>query len=417
MSSLKFPMLSLYKVYLINLNGTLRVLTLAGERHLPDECPGISYGKILKKKLISLEQRGVKLPRDIYYERGHSNRDYFDDKKTAPIASTIYNFRQDIFENKKLFPYINFINIDNRSSLDNIFTVTSSVIKSLLSKTNFIFNYKNLLFLNKLNSFKELEIIFDCFFDIDGIIKHLQKIEDGGEQTYAQKYPNLVDIFEIEKWIYNNCVTVENSDIFLKSVSELRELKNKYSEEMYKSICLSLEETRNYMKRKYKSYRFLDSPSETIQWLHKYRQFCLSIYARNPKLRERPEIKKVVENYSVFNIELLDVLKQINVITEIEYNTYEEKLMLLGNSFILISEFLFEFEFIIKFLNSDTRFVNLVAGSTHVKGISYFLERLKINANLTDKEIREKVSKRINYKTEKLDDCAYNNIDEITELF
>lgn len=101
-----------------------------------------------------------------------------------------------------------------------------------------------------------------------------------------------------------------------------------------------------------------------------------------------------------------------------EYDIYKRKLNLIGFSFIYISEFILEFEFIIKFLNSDTRFINLVAGSAHTEGVIYFLKRLKFNSNLTDEKLKVKVSKRVNHEKEKLEnDCIYNNIDEITELF
>lgn len=85
-------------------------------------------------------------------------------EEATPISSTVYHFydHQNQYKNN-----IKLQSIEQRN-FENIFSIFSTFYFFVSSSDNLIFRIEKLRFLSQLNSWKELKIIFDCFFDEKG---------------------------------------------------------------------------------------------------------------------------------------------------------------------------------------------------------------------------------------------------------
>ncbi len=155
------PNLLTYRVFSTNLIKK-KIAVLVGEIHVPKICEGKSYGELLFEKFGTIDDDKK---RCIYVEMEEKLPDKDSLKEEAtPISSTVYHFydHQNQYKNN-----IKLQSIEQRN-FENIFSIFSTFYFFVSSSDNLIFRIEKLRFLSQLNSWKELKIIFDCFFDEKG---------------------------------------------------------------------------------------------------------------------------------------------------------------------------------------------------------------------------------------------------------
>ncbi len=412
------PMALGYDVYLIDLNGTKRLITLVGEQHVPPDCPGQPYGKLLKEKIDKLASEGKTPLRDIYFEGGSTDNMMIEDRDhyksfTTPIYSIRYNFWNEINSREYNSKNVRVINIDKRGTHNNIFSVFTNYIISIQSSPYPIFYFEQLKIMNKFNSWRELQIVIDCFLDRDGINKHMEKIDKETGKSYKELYPNIVEILETEKWIYNDIVEIENDNVICKMAKKFRDLKNKYSPEVYSSIVKSLIDAYAY-HRKYFASIVNISPRSIFATLEGYHRFCIDLLLKIPEYIQKKLID-ISDDFTGFTIQILDILisQEIGDIEMLNY--YKKFLNDIITVFVKFTSFILEYDFITSFLNNDVKFINLIAGNAHVERINKFFEGLMSNSATRDK-VKRKISKDIP-PGETVDECIYQDIDPDKEIF
>jgi hypothetical protein len=350
----KFDISNLISYQVISSNLTKnKTLVLVGEFHEPKNCTGHSYGSLLFDKINSKKDNKK---RCLYVESTENleDRDQLRGMMT-PIKYTIYYFydHQNRYKNNiKLQP------IEQRF-FENIFSVFTNFYLFVDEAEELMFNIEKLSFLSKLNSWKELKIIFDCFFDEKGIIEHMKTIDNETKKSYAELYPNIVEILENEKWIYNDLVVIENNTVISKQMHRISKLKNNRN---YQLILRSINKFyENHCKTQFSElYKFEKSPKKLYQELVD----CIYFYnfITDDHVRMMP------------NIFLLKTLKFGNKNAEIKRNYYIKFLEDISLSLLTISSVILDLEFISQFLTNDEDIGYFIAGNDHIVNVySFFL--------------------------------------------
>ncbi len=194
----------------------------------------------------------------------------------------------------------------------------------------------------------------------------MKTIDKETNKSYTESYPNIVEILEHEKWIYNDLVIIENDIVISKQMHRILQLKDSPN---YRIILRAVNKIyKDHCKREFlKLYNFEKSPKELYEELNN----CIKFY-------------NYVTEPSIDNIPNISALKKIKfhynkLIIKRDY--YIEIFEQISYLFLKISTVILDLEFISQFLTNDEDISYFIAGDAHVLNVSDFFNFFKWNYN------------------------------------
>lgn len=230
----------------------------------------------------------------------------------------------------------------------------------------------------------------------------MKTIDKSSKKSYAELYPNIVDILENDRWIYDDLVAIQNEDIILKQFKRILKLKNA---SILRAIQKLYKEHRDetFSKLYNSGYSPRDFYKGVID-MKKFYDFHINFGQISERIDDDSDVGMILPN--IYDLEQLN-FKDKKLIKQRDYfvNLFDKVSLSLG----LISSIILELEFISQFLTNDEDISYFIAGDGHVTNIRKFLRYLKEDkTSLIDIKLRyKKILKREKLSNVK---CRYMNL-------